>query len=54
MKVAQVWGDEIPIGVIFECDCPAYEQRVPVLADGPLVGRAHDPAALKAVVDSYR
>lgn len=31
------WGDRIPIGVIYRNHRPAFESRVPVLADRPLV-----------------
>jgi len=48
------WGDEIPIGVIYRGNRPAYEDRVPALAAGPLVGRQVDRERLAAIVDHLR
>ncbi|HVN95372.1 MAG TPA: 2-oxoacid:ferredoxin oxidoreductase subunit beta, partial [Syntrophorhabdaceae bacterium] len=30
------WGERIPIGVLYRNDRPSFEERVPVLAEGPL------------------
>ena len=37
MELAAKWGDEIPIGVIFRCNRPTFESRLPVLAKQTLV-----------------
>jgi len=54
LMTAARWGDEIPIGVIYRGNRPAYEDRVPALAAGPLVGREVDRERLAAIVDHLR
>ena len=54
LVTAARWGDEIPIGVIYRGNRPAYEDRVPALAAGPLVGREVDRERLAAIVDHLR
>lgn len=54
MKAAVEWGDKIPIGVIYTNDRPAFEQRIPVLSKGPLVGRDVDRSELARILDGYR
>ncbi len=39
LELAMTWGEEIPIGVYYRGGRASYESKVPVLADGPLVGR---------------
>ena len=39
-KKALEWGERIPIGVIYKNDRPAFEERVPVIKDRPLVRQA--------------
>ena len=51
---AEEWGERIPIGVIYTGDRPAFEDRVPGLKDGPLVGREVDRAELKRIIEEYR
>ncbi len=36
-ELAQQWGDQIPIGVIYEGDRPAYDELVPAIKTTPLV-----------------
>jgi len=36
MKVAEQWGEKIPIGVIYETIEPAYEERIPALKKSAL------------------
>lgn len=54
-QVAEEWGDRIPIGVIYrETGVPAYEEQVPALRDGPLVGRSlTDRAALSGLKERF-
>ena len=52
MKTAMEWGERIPIGVIYKNDRPPFEDLIPVLAKGALVGKAVDRAALAAVIES--
>jgi 2-oxoglutarate ferredoxin oxidoreductase subunit beta len=45
-KAAHEWGERIPIGVLFRDESTAaYEEQVPALAAGPLVGRPLTPLA---------
>ncbi len=53
MKLAEEWGERIPIGVIYEDDRPAFEARVPALSAGPLVGRKLDAKALAAAMEKH-
>lgn len=40
-RAAAEWNDRIPIGVIYrEDDAPTYEEQLPALVDGPLIGRS--------------
>lgn len=54
MERAVEWGERIPIGVIYTGDRPAFEDRISVLRDGPLVGREVDRAELKRIIEEYR
>ncbi len=54
LAAAARWGDEIPIGVLYRGNRPAYESRIPTLAAGPLVGRTVDRARLSAIIDHLR
>jgi len=53
LKLAARWGEEIPIGVIYINDRPAFEKRIPALGAGPLVGRTTDRLALAGVLERY-
>jgi len=37
LNLAFTWGDEIPIGVYYQCDRPSFESRFETLQAGPLV-----------------
>lgn len=50
LAAAARWGEEIPIGVLYRGNRPAYEERIPTLASGPLVGREVDRDRLAAIV----
>ncbi|MFH1757862.1 MAG: thiamine pyrophosphate-dependent enzyme, partial [Pseudomonadota bacterium] len=54
LKVAEEWGDTIPIGVIYRNDRPPLEDNSPLLQEGPLVGRQVDRNLLAKVIESYR
>ena len=54
LATAARWGEEIPIGVIWRGSRPAYEDRVPALATGPLVGREVDRERLAAIVEHLK
>ncbi|MDI6752834.1 MAG: 2-oxoacid:ferredoxin oxidoreductase subunit beta [Thermodesulfobacteriota bacterium] len=54
LKVAEEWGDIIPIGIIYRNDRLPFEDKFPILSEGPLVGRQVDRNLLAKVIDSYR
>ncbi|OPY71982.1 MAG: 2-oxoglutarate oxidoreductase subunit KorB [Syntrophorhabdus sp. PtaU1.Bin002] len=41
------WGEKIPIGLIYRNHRPTFEDRVPVIKDGPLVNRFFSPEAIR-------
>jgi len=53
LRTAAEWGEKIPSGVIYTNDRPPFEDRFPVLARGPLVGRDVDRAELSKVLQEY-
>lgn len=53
IKVADEWGDRIPIGIIYRDDRPPFEERFPVLNQGPLVGLEVDRTTLKKIMEGY-
>jgi len=53
IKKADEFGDKIPTGVIFKSDKPAFEDHLPVLKQGPLVGRELDREAIKKIMEGY-
>jgi 2-oxoglutarate ferredoxin oxidoreductase subunit beta len=54
MKAARQWGDKIPIGIIYRNDRPPFEERFPVLIQGPLVGQDVEQETLKKIMEGYR
>ena len=52
-KTAGEWGDTIPVGVIYEGDRPAFEERVPAIKGGPLVGAPVPRDELKGIMEAY-
>jgi 2-oxoglutarate ferredoxin oxidoreductase subunit beta len=53
VKKAMEWGEKIPVGVIYRNQRPAFEEKLDVLKQGPLVGRQVDKAMLKKIMDGY-
>ena len=53
MKVACKWGDNIPIGVIYQNDRLPFGEHVSVLRQGPLVARDVDRVMLKKIIKGY-
>lgn len=41
------WGERIPLGVIYKNDRPLMEERIPVIADNPLVKQGFDLSKLE-------
>ncbi len=53
MKTAATWGDEIPVGVIFESSAPSYESHFPVCQTGGPGSGPVDSEAFGRVINSY-
>ncbi|MDO8784656.1 MAG: 2-oxoacid:ferredoxin oxidoreductase subunit beta [Syntrophales bacterium] len=51
IEVADQWGEQIPIGIIYRNDRPAFEKHFPILNHGPLVGRDVDRIILKEIME---
>ena len=47
------WGDRIPIGVIYRNTRPAFEERVPMLAAGPLVHQGFDLSRIEETLKEF-
>lgn len=46
------WGDRIPMGIIYRNNRRPFEERVPVIAEAPLVRQTIDPAAMKKRIEN--
>jgi 2-oxoglutarate ferredoxin oxidoreductase subunit beta len=46
-------GDRIPIGVIYRNNRPAYEEKIPVISERPLVHQPFDPSAHGGVLEEF-
>ncbi|MDW7650321.1 MAG: thiamine pyrophosphate-dependent enzyme, partial [Bacillota bacterium] len=53
LKLAQEWGDQIPIGVLYSVPRPTFESHFPVLAGDPLATRPFDPVSLAGIQDEF-
>lgn len=53
MKIAEEWGEQIPIGIIYRETRPSFEENMPVLEAGPLVGRKIDRSQLKKILEEF-
>jgi len=54
MKTAEEWGENIPVGILYWNNRPAFESHFPALKEGPLVGKGVDGALLAKILESYR
>ncbi len=52
-RLSLLWGDSIPIGVIFRNRRPTYEERNPVISQAPLVEQAFDRSKLAAALREF-
>ena len=52
-KRALEWGDRIPIGVIYRNHRPILEERVPVIAEKPLVRQGFDKTKLEGTLKEF-
>jgi 2-oxoglutarate ferredoxin oxidoreductase subunit beta len=53
-RIAQQWGDVIPIGVLYRNDKPPFEKYFSALSQGPLVGQKVERSRLKKIMDLYK
>ncbi len=53
LEKALIWGEEIPIGIIYEEDLPVYEDQLPVLSDGPLVKQKIDSRRVEKLLAEF-
>ncbi|MEW5909627.1 MAG: 2-oxoacid:ferredoxin oxidoreductase subunit beta [Thermodesulfobacteriota bacterium] len=52
--LAQKWGDEIPVGIFYRKETPAFSRRISKLADHrPLVSRSYDPEKVSTILNSF-
>jgi 2-oxoglutarate ferredoxin oxidoreductase subunit beta len=47
------WGDRIPIGVIYRNNRLTFEERVPMIADEPLVHQAFDATRIEKTLKEF-
>ncbi|MDH4231252.1 MAG: 2-oxoacid:ferredoxin oxidoreductase subunit beta [Nitrospirota bacterium] len=47
------WGDRIPLGVLFRNNRPAYEKRISIIEDSPLVRHAFDISKVEAALKEF-
>ena len=47
------WGDRIPIGIIYRNHRPIYEERIPVLAEKPLVHQGFDVEKIETTLKEF-
>lgn len=53
MKMAEKWGEVIPLGVIYRQERPSFTEMIPVLQAGPLVGRERDKIKFKQILEGF-
>lgn len=47
------WGDRIPLGVIFRNHRPAFEERVPMIVEKPLVRQAFNSKKIQETIKEF-
>ena len=50
MDTARVWGDRIPIGILYKKETDSYTDRLEGLKAGPLVDRQYNPGSMQALI----
>lgn len=50
---AQEWEDRIPIGIIYQAQLPVFENQLPALSKGSLVGQAINPKITEKLLDEF-
>jgi len=53
LEKALIWGEEIPIGIIYEENLPVYEDQLPALSDGPLVKQKIGPRRVEKLLAEF-
>ncbi len=53
MRMAEQWGNEIPVGVIYRNNRAEFEKHFSVLTKGPLVRQGLDRSKFKKVMEAY-
>ena len=53
LEKALVWGERIPIGIIYDENLPVYEDQLPALSDGPLVKQKIDPRRVEKLLAEF-
>jgi 2-oxoglutarate ferredoxin oxidoreductase subunit beta len=53
LEKALIWGERIPIGIIYEENLPVYEDQLPALSAGPLVKQKIDPRRVEKLLAEF-
>jgi 2-oxoglutarate ferredoxin oxidoreductase subunit beta len=53
LEKALIWGEEIPIGIIYEENLPVYEDQLPALSEGSLVKQKVDPRRVEKLLAEF-
>jgi 2-oxoglutarate ferredoxin oxidoreductase subunit beta len=53
LEKALIWGEEIPIGIIYEENLPVYEDQLPALSEGPLVKQKIDSRRVEKLLAEF-
>jgi len=53
LEKALMWGEEIPIGIIYEENLPVYEDQLPALSEVPLVKQKIDPRRVEKLLAEF-
>ena len=53
LEKALVWGERIPIGIIYEENLSVYEDQLPTLSEGPLVKQKIDPRRVEKLLAEF-
>ena len=54
IQKAEEWGETIPVGIIYRNSNPPFEEKFPVLHQGPLAGRDLDRKMLAEILAKYQ
>ncbi len=47
------WGDRIPLGILYRNNRPVYEERIPIIADTPLVKQSFDVSKISVIEKEF-